>query len=71
MPRLNNQDETIVETYGLTVTWNDPGQDLPVDLCWNCASSWLDAGLFIEHPSYEDDEYNCLEYGAELDSADD
>ena len=71
MPRLDNQDEIVVETYNLTVTWDDPGQDPPVDLCSTCACSWLNAGLFIEHPPYDDDEYTCLECGVELDGADD
>ena len=46
MPRLNNQDELVIETYDLTVHWDDPGQDPPVDLCDECAASWLDADLW-------------------------
>ena len=71
MPRLNNQDELVIETYDLTVHWDDPGQDPPVDLCDECAASWLDADLCIEHPSYGDDAYRCHECGTLLTEQDD
>lgn len=70
MPRLDNSDHTVIEAYNLEFDENDPGRTPPVDLCADCWCSWLDAGLEIEHPSYGNDEYHCLECGARLTSFD-
>lgn len=61
MPRLDNSDETVITVYALKFDDNDPGATPPIDLCTECWRSWLDAGLEIEHPDYDDDEYRCHE----------
>jgi hypothetical protein len=71
MPRLDNSDGIVIEVYGLQFDDDDPGKTPPVDLCSRCAGSWLNAELFIDHPSYDDDEYRCFECDVILTSDDD
>lgn len=62
MPRLDNSDELVRSFYA-------KGQvetDRPIDLCDWCACAWLDAELFVEHPSYDDSNCACAECGRPL-----
>ena len=66
MPRLDNSSYIVIEEYHLDFDNDDPGRTPPVDLCADCWCSWLDAELEIEHPSYDDAVYHCLECGVRL-----
>jgi hypothetical protein len=66
MPRLDNSDRTVIVNYDLDFDEADPGKTPPVDLCDECGSPWLNTGLCIDHPDYEDDDYLCAECGRVL-----
>ncbi len=58
--RLDNTSKEVIAYYELKFNPNDPGETLPVDLCWDCHLGLPDF-LLIDHPDYRDGKYYCFE----------
>jgi hypothetical protein len=71
MPRLDNSSEQVIEAFYLEFDEDDPGKTPPVDLCANCWVEWVDTGLEIAHPPYEDWTYYCRDCEQRLTARDD
>lgn len=60
MPRLDNTDRLVIAEFDLDFDPGDPGETPPVDLCWGCYIHWQNMGLEVDHPPYEDNDYECF-----------